>query len=168
MSEYIEHLRTVLIDRVHTDAVIDIQLGGLQPALYIRSEHLVSVCAFLRDDPDWYMDFLSDIAAVDYLPEPYFELVYQLASIPNEKQITLKVRMEHNRSSANMPELPSVSSVWHTAEWHEREAFDLMGIFFSGHPDLRRILMPDDWEGFPLRKDYQDPELYHGIPVKDE
>ncbi|MFD2744278.1 MULTISPECIES: NADH-quinone oxidoreductase subunit C [Sphingobacterium] len=167
MSEQIAHLRTVLLEQIHTDAVQDIQLAGLQPALYIHPDYLVAVCRFLRDDPAFYVDFLSDIAAVDYFPEPYFEVVYQLASIPHQTQITLKVRCENDRSSTELPELPSVCSIWRTAEWHEREAYDLMGIFFTDHPDLRRILMPDDWEGFPLRKDYEDPATYHDIPVKE-
>lgn len=167
MSIQIEHLRTVLLEQIHADAVQAVQLEGLQPALYIHPDYLLAVCLFLRNEPTYYIDFLSDIAAVDYFPESYFEVVYQLASIPHQSRITLKVRCDHDRSTDLLPELPSISSVWRTAEWHEREAYDLMGIFFTDHPDLRRILMPDDWEGFPLRKDYQDPEIYHGIPVKD-
>jgi len=92
--------------------------------------------------------------------------VYNLASIPYQTQLMLKVEIENNRRFDNLPEIPSVAAVWRTAEWHEREAFDLMGIFFTGHPDLRRILLPDDWQGYPLRKDYEDAETYHGIAIK--
>ena len=161
----IEKIQLLLKGEVHEAAVQDVQLEGLQPALYIHSDYLVDVCRFLRDDKRYYFDFLSDIAAADYHPEGYFEVVYHLASIPYQTQLTLKVKLPAERSTDTLPELPSVSEVWKTAEWHEREAYDLMGIFFTGHPDLRRILMPDDWEGFPLRKDYEDPESYHGIPI---
>lgn len=161
----IEKIQLLLKSEVHGEAVQDMQLDGLQPALYIRADYLVEVCRFLRDDERYYFDFLSDIAAVDYHPEDYFEVVYHLASIPYQTQLTLKVKLSADRSSDSLPELPSVSEIWKTAEWHEREAYDLMGVFFTGHPDLRRILMPDDWEGFPLRKDYKDPDTYHDIPI---
>lgn len=161
----IEKIQLLLKSEIHVDAVQELLSEGLQPALLINADFLVEVCLLLRDHHEHYYDFLSNIAAVDYYPENYFEVVYHLASIPYQTQLTLKVRLQNDRSPDLLPELPSVSSVWKTADWHEREAFDLMGIYFKGHPDLRRILMPDDWQGFPLRKDYEDPEAYHGIPV---
>jgi NADH-quinone oxidoreductase subunit C len=94
-----------------------------------------------------------------------FGVVYNLASIPYKKQLTLKVVKYHDRSREDLPSFPSVSTVWRTAEWHEREAYDLLGINFENHPDLRRILLPDDWEGYPLRKDYKAQEYYRGIKV---
>ncbi|WP_039054293.1 NADH-quinone oxidoreductase subunit C [Sphingobacterium sp. T2] len=143
--------------------------GGLQQTITLPKDILVDVCRYLRDDSKYYFDFLSNITAVDYFPENRFAVVYNLASLPFQRQLTLRVELTmENRDKNNLPEVPSVSSVWRTADWHEREAFDLMGIFFSGHPDLRRILLPDDWQGFPLRKDYEDPESYHGIPIKGQ
>lgn len=141
--------------------------GSKQDTIVVSKEKLVDICLFLRDHQDYYYDFLSNITAVDYHPEKRFVVVYNLASLPYQSQLTIRVELPmENRNVDNLPELPSVSSVWRTADWHEREAFDLMGIFFTGHPDLRRILLPDDWEGFPLRKDYEDPESYHGISIK--
>ena len=78
----------------------------------------------------------------------------------------LKVEVARNTEEGKLPQVPSVSSIWKTADWHEREAFDLVGIEFTNHPDLRRILLPSDWEGYPLRKDYKEQEEYHGIKVK--
>lgn len=141
--------------------------GSKQDTIVVSKEKLVDICLFLRDHQDYYYDFLSNITALDYHPENRFAVVYNLASLPYQSQLTIRVELPmENRNVDNLPELPSVSSVWRTADWHEREAFDLMGVFFTGHPDLRRILLPDDWEGFPLRKDYEDPESYHGISIK--
>lgn len=162
----IEKIYSSLEKHIHPDAVQSLETSGLQPAIYLHPQYLKQVCYFLRDTEGYYFDFLADIAAVDYYPEPYFELVYHLTSIPYQQQLVLKVKLENDRSSEELPTAASVSEVWRTADWHEREAFDLMGIYFEGHPDLRRILMPDDWQGYPLRKDYQDPETYHGISVK--
>lgn len=140
---------------------------GLQPTLVVQPEILVDLCSWLRDHSSYYFDFLANITAVDYFPESRFAVVYHLTSIPYQLQLTLRVELLQDRNLELLPEVPSVSAVWRTADWHEREAFDLMGIYFTGHPDLRRILLPDDWEGFPLRKDYQDAETYHGIPIKN-
>lgn len=139
---------------------------GLQPTLLIAKDKIKSICLWLRDHEDYYFDFLANISAVDYYPAPEFAVVYHLSSIPYQTQLTLKVLLPNDRALDNLPEIESVSSVWRTADWHEREAFDLMGIYFTGHKDLRRILLPDDWEGFPLRKDYKEAEFYQGIPTK--
>ena len=163
----IEQLKIHLIDKFGEDAVISLETTGLQPALYIQPSYLVSICAFLRDDARYYFDFLANISAVDHgIIAEEFTIVYHLTSMPYKKQLVLKVGLPNERDLDKLPEIPSVTSIWRTADWHEREAFDLMGIYFTGHPDMRRILMPDDWEGYPLRKDYQDPESYNGISIK--
>lgn len=121
-----------------------------QSWVVVRKDDLLKVCEFLRDDPEMGFDFLSFVCAVDYLPrEPRFELVYQLYSTKTHKRFRLKTRVDSQDAT-----VPSVTSVWATADWHERETYDLMGINFQDHPDLRRILLPADWVGHPLRKDY--------------
>jgi NADH-quinone oxidoreductase subunit C len=143
--------------------------GTRQHTIVVNASVLVELCLYLRDSSSYYFDFLANITAVDYFPENRFAVVYHLASLPYQTQLTLRVELPVvNRDGDNLPEVPSVSGVWRTADWHEREAFDLMGIYFTDHPDLRRILLPDDWQGFPLRKDYEDAEYYHGIPIKGE
>ncbi len=115
----------------------------------VRKEDIVPVSRFLRDDPELSFNFLSDLCGVDY-PErkPRFEVVYNLYSVSKNHRIRLKIRVDEGQ------DVPSVTSVWSAANWHEREVFDMFGIGFEGHPDLRRILMADDWEGHPLRKDF--------------
>ena len=107
-------------------------------------------CALLRDNPDFPFNYLSDVTCVDYYPSDLrFEVIYHLLSIPNKERVRLKVRL-----SGEMPALDSVTSVWPSANYFEREVFDLFGVRFNGHPYLRRLLMPENWEGHPLRKDY--------------
>lgn len=116
----------------------------------VTRENLRRVCDFLRSDPALQFSFLSDVTGVDRFPvEPRFELNYHLLSIPHRMRVRVKARV-----SGQDPVVPSVTSVWPTANWHEREIFDLFGVRFEGHPDLTRILLPEDWEGHPLRKDY--------------
>lgn len=161
----IEKLNQQIVDVFGAESIVELHQNGLQPSLQINPVYLPQVCLWLRDHSEYYFDFLSNITAVDYYPATRFAIVYHLTSIPYQFQLTLKVFLDNDRSLDNLPELPSVSSIWKTAEWHEREAFDLMGIYFTDHPDLRRILLPDDWQGFPLRKDYKDAESYHGISL---
>jgi NADH-quinone oxidoreductase subunit C len=117
--------------------------------IIVKKEGIVPICQFLRDDPKLSYNFLSDLCGVDYLErKPRFDVVYNLYSIEKNHRVRLKVRVDEGEI------VPSVTSVWSGANWHEREVFDMFGIRFDGHPDLRRILMPDDWEGHPLRKDF--------------
>lgn len=133
-----------------------------QPQLTIASEKILEVCFFLRDTDQLYFDYMTCLSGMDNgVEKKTMEVIYHLYSIPYNHSLVLKVELEREN-----PELPTVSIVWRTADWHEREAYDMFGIKFVNHPDLRRILLPADWEGFPLRKDYQEQEYYHGIKVK--
>jgi len=116
----------------------------------VPAAHIRDAVDFLRADPDLKFTFLSDITGVDRFPiEPRFEVNYHLLSMEGRERVRLKVRV-----GTSSPVVPSITSVWPTANWHEREIFDLFGVRFEGHPDLRRLLMPENWEGHPLRKDY--------------
>jgi NADH-quinone oxidoreductase subunit C len=130
----------------------------------LPADRVVEVCTFLRDDPEFDFAMLSWLGGVDMLPrEPRFEVVYGLLSLSHNARLHLKVLLpgEH-------PSVPTVSGVWPTAVWHEREAFDFYGIDFAGHPDLTRILLPEDWVGWPLRKDsplgYEEVAFTHNTP----
>jgi len=159
-------IKDLLTDKFGQGVISAIEPMGLQPALLIDPEFIVQVCEELRDNNKTWFDFLSCLSGVDHGPEKNkFEIVYHLASIPHKLQLVLKTIKEHDRNSETLPSFHTVSGVWRTAEWHEREAFDLLGIHFEGHPDLRRILLPDDWEGYPLRKDYLAAEEYKGIKI---
>jgi NADH-quinone oxidoreductase subunit C len=129
------------------------------PFAVIRRDAILKVCAFLRDDPELAFDFLSCLSGVD--DGKTLRVVYHLYSIRRNQNAVLKVDVGRDD-----PRTPSVVNVWPTADWHEREAYDLLGIRFDGHPDLRRILLPEDWEGHPLRKDYEFPEEYQGMPLR--
>ncbi len=118
--------------------------------LVVPRELLRAAAERLRDNDSLQFNLLSDITAVDFFPvEPRFELNYHLVSIPRRSKLRLRIRLP-----GESPAVESVTSVWPGADWMEREIFDLFGVRFEGHPDLRRILMPEDWEGYPLRKDY--------------
>jgi len=118
--------------------------------VYVERSFVREACALLRDDPDCAFSFLSDVTCVDWFPsEPRFEVVYHLLSISKKERVRLKVKLD-----GSSPALDSVTALWPGANYFEREVFDLFGIRFSGHPYLRRIMMPEDWEGHPLRKDY--------------
>jgi NADH-quinone oxidoreductase subunit C len=161
-----EDVKQLLIERLGADVVLGEETGGMQPALIIAPDRITDVCLELRNNPATYCDFLACLSGVDYGTEANkFGVVYHLTSIPYQTQITLKISKTQDRNFDDLPSFPSVSSVYRTAEWHEREVYDLLGIFFENHPDLRRILLPDDWEGFPLRKDYVTAEYYKGIKI---
>ncbi|MEO6630977.1 MAG: NADH-quinone oxidoreductase subunit C [Mucilaginibacter sp.] len=161
-----EEIKLLLIDKFGEAVIVGEETTGLQSALLIAPNQIAGVCLELRNNPKTYFDFLSSITGVDYGVEAgRFGVVYHLASIPYQTQLTLKISTANDRSLDTLPTFPSITSVYRTADWHERETYDLLGIFFENHPDLRRILLPDDWEGFPLRKDYKAAEYYKGIKV---
>jgi NADH-quinone oxidoreductase subunit C len=141
----------------------------------VESAQFLAVMQHVRDEMQY--EILNNISGVDYLEpdakkvakagfEPHLEVVYHFSSFsrPGER-LMLKVKLPRwkNDTPGELPEVPSVAHLWRTADWHEREVYDLVGVMFTNHPDLRRILMNDDWEGHPLRKDYEFPLEYHDI-----
>jgi NADH-quinone oxidoreductase subunit C len=130
----------------------------IDPFCVVKKERLVEICRFLKTEPGLEIDFLEDETAVDWPKKNVIELVYHLLSYRHRHGIVLKVELDRAA-----PVLPSVEGVWKTANWFEREIWDLFGVEFTGHPDLRRIMLPDDWIGHPLRKDYQEAGGWHGI-----
>ena len=138
-----------LLDSIGT-AVQNAKFDRDELTIWIDRSSIREACAILRDDPDCPFNYLSDLTCVDWYPsEPRFEVVYHLLSIPKKERVRLKARLD-----GSSPAIESVTSVWPSANFYEREVFDLFGVRFSGHPNLKRIMMPDDWEGHPLRKDY--------------
>ena len=146
------------------DQVVKSSQECLQPFVVVAPDAVAEICAFLKNDPDLAFDTLMCLSGVDYKnskKEPErFEVVYHLFSMRHRHKIVLKAEL-----SREDPALPTVEAVWAIANWHEREAYDMYGIHFDGHGDLRRILCPDDWVDYPLRKDYVQPETYRGMPA---
>jgi NADH-quinone oxidoreductase subunit C len=158
------------------DKITGSNLENVDPWIEISHAGLLEVCTHLRDEPSLAFDYLNDLTAVDYLQtdekkakktdwEPHLEVVYHVFSMQHKHSLVLKVMLPRWKDDqpGNLPELASVAGIWSTAEWHEREAYDLFGIYFTDHPNMRRILCPEDWVGHPLRKDYEMPMEYHGI-----
>jgi NADH-quinone oxidoreductase subunit C len=153
--------------------------AALDPWIEVEAAALPEICRFLRDEPELRFEMLHCITGVDYFQpdpdlaakvawQPHTEVIYHLSSMVHRHRLVLRVILPRWQGgvAGQLPEVPSVSRVWSTADWHEREVFDLSGIRFTGHPDLRRILCPEDWAGHPLRKDYQMPAQYHGIQAR--
>jgi NADH-quinone oxidoreductase subunit C len=132
--------------------------GGIDMGLLVVGvDRLTDILRLLRDD--FAFDMLSDVSAVDWLPrDPRYDVNYHLYSTQTNDRLRVKVQLQDEES----PHVPSVVGVWPTADWHEREVYDFFGVVFDGHPDLKRILMPDEWIGHPLRKDYP----VGGVPVE--
>jgi NADH-quinone oxidoreductase subunit C len=144
-----ENLTTQRLRERFPDAILSITSFRNETTILVQATWIVRVCRLLKEHPDLRYDFLSDVTAIDWLPHrPRFEVVYHLSSLPFKRRLRVKVRVEEGEA------VPSVTEVWGTAAWHEREVYDMFGIPFDGHPDLRRILMPEAWQGHPLRKDY--------------
>lgn len=146
------------------DCTLTLNTSQPQDEIQVEPKDIETVCRFLKEDKSTYFDTLSCLTGIDNGPKANtMEVVYHLYSIPFGYKVTLKVIMDRVD-----PSLPSVTSIWRAADWHEREAYDLVGMTFENHPDLRRILSPDDWVGHPLQKDYEPEERYHGIKIKYE
>ena len=129
------------------------------PRVHCDAEHFREIAEFVFSDEQLKLDWLANHSGIDYVADAKMCCVYDLWSFEHRHSFAIKVYTPREN-----PSIPSVVDLWAAADWHEREAFDLLGIDFPGHPDLRRILCADDWEGHPLRKDYQFPREYHGIP----
>jgi NADH-quinone oxidoreductase subunit C len=139
------------------------QLEAKDPWIVVEPAAIADVCRTLHDDPALRFDSLSNLSGVDYKADGQIEIVYHLYSYTHRHSIVLKTRTPRDNAV-----VPSVEKVWKAANWHEREVYDLLGVKFTGHPDLRRLLMPEDWVGHPLRKDFVEPEEYHGISTRRE
>ncbi len=154
LQEILEHLQGLLLG-------VNLTLDSASPAPVLRvpAEHLLAVCQTLRDGPALSFDCLMCLSGLETADE--LQTVYHLYSMKHGHKVNLRCGCP----KADEVEMPSVASIWRTAEWHEREAYDLIGIRYIGNPDLRRILLPEDWTGHPLRKDYQAPEFWHNISL---
>jgi len=137
------------------------------PFVVVEKDALLAALAFLRDDPQCRMEMLHNVTAVER-PEA-MEVVYHLCSLAHHHSLTVKVRLPRPEGGTHqnwIPEVPSAAGLWAAADWHEREQWDLLGVRFTGHPDLRRILLPAEWIGHPLRKDYVYPTEHGGMPLE--
>jgi NADH-quinone oxidoreductase subunit C len=162
----IKDFKELLDERFGAEIVIPPVLPSEQNFLVIYKEKLLEVAEFLYSSEKCYFDSLSCITGVDNGPAAgTIDVVYNFYSIPYHHHLMLKVELRRNVEGEALPDVPSLAHIWRTADWLERETYDLVGINFTGHGDLRRILLPADWTGHPLRKDYSTPEKYHGIKV---
>ncbi len=157
-----EELHKYLTEQLGDTVILGTDQNATPKAILVDSRSIVEVMTFLHEDEQCYFDMLSCLTGLDNGVEANtMEVIYNLYSIPYDHGLMVKATLLRDK-----PEIESIDTIWQTANWHEREAFDLLGIQFLNHPDLRRILLPNDWEGHPLRKDYQEQEKYHGIKVK--
>lgn len=157
-QEIVDQIKSNLGEQV----IITIDENASPKAIIIDRQNLIEVMSFLQSDDQLYFDSLSCMTGLDNGPEENsMEVIYNLYSIPFNHHLMVKVELERENLA-----IDSLTGLWKTADWHEREAYDLFGIHFNNHPDLRRILLPADWEGFPLKKDYQQQEYYRGVKVE--
>jgi NADH-quinone oxidoreductase subunit C len=167
---------TAALEQKFGDRIKQKKLDAIDPFVVVEAGDLPAVCRFLRDDARLKFELLVNISGVDYLEpdpkkapkagfEPHVEVVCHFQSFTHQHRFTVKVLLPRWKDDrpGELPEVPSIAGLWRTADWHEREVYDLCGVRFLGHPDLTRILLSDDWVGHPLRKDYEFPLEYHGI-----
>jgi NADH-quinone oxidoreductase subunit C len=141
--------------------VSDFKGDVAEPYLKVDAEAIINVCRFLRDDEGLKFEVLSDLTALDWPKEEKIQVVYHLYSYTYRQQIVLKVDLPRDN-----PKVATVETIWKVANWFEREVYDLFGVIFENHSDLRRIMLPEDWLGHPLRKDYVEQEEYDGISTQ--
>jgi len=162
-----------LLRQEHPDAVVDALTTGRHPFIEVTADGLHEACVLLRDHDELLYDCCHLVSGVDRPDQEQIEVVYHLVSYSthpgdayrkraekNDPYVALKVRVPRDK-----PEVPTISDVWTGADWHERETYDLVGVIFTGREELRRILLPEDWPGHPLRKDWEFPVGYHGVPI---
>ncbi|HHP7242695.1 MAG TPA: NADH-quinone oxidoreductase subunit C [Cyclobacteriaceae bacterium] len=157
----IHKIKQIILDESE-DEIIPEEIDDITPAGFkIEKDKLIPFCKIIFNHEALLFDLLACITGIDNGKEPgTMEVIYNFTSIPFRQNLSLKIQLDRNN-----PEVDSLCNLWKTANWQEREVFDLLGIIFIGHPDLRRILLPADWEGFPLRKDYSTQEYFHGVKV---
>ena len=152
----------ILLEENFPEKAFEVVENATPQGIVVPAESLVEVMGFLHANDQLYFDMLSCITGLDNGPETgTMEMIYNLYSIPNDLHLMIKVMLDREK-----PVVDSLVEIWKTADWQEREVYDMYGIHFNNHPDLRRILMPADWEGFPLRKDYEEQTYYRGMKVK--
>lgn len=161
------------IREAHPDAIVDSLLTGRHPYIEVTAEGLHDACLCLRDDPGLLYDCCHLVSGLDRPDQEQIEVVYHLVSYSRRPDAAYRKRAEKNdpwvalkvRVPRDKPEVPTIADVWTGADWHERETYDLVGVIFTGRKELRRILLPEDWPGHPLRKDWEFPVSYHGVPI---
>ena len=154
---------TSLLQEEFGDKILASFPDDKHPRVHISAADLRPVAEFLFREPQLKLDWLQNLSGVDYVADDKMCVVYDLWSFDHRHCFAVKAYCPRDN-----PHIPTVADLWPAADWHEREAYDMFGIIFDGHPDLRRILCADDWEGYPLRKDYVFPREYHGIPASVE
>lgn len=174
-----KEIHDLLVSEFGSDKIVAINTEAIDPWIEVAPAAINEVAHFLKTDDRLLLHHLNNLSGVDYCEpdekkaakfghEPHLEVVYHLSSYDLRHQTVIKVKLPRwqNDKEGDIPELDSVADVWAIADWHEREAYDLVGIRFLGHPNLRRMLCPEDWVGHPLRKDYEFPLEYHGVRGK--
>jgi NADH-quinone oxidoreductase subunit C len=149
------------LEKKFSDKVSDFKGDVPEPYLSVNAQAIVDVCRYLRDEESLRFEVLSDLTALDWPKQEKIQIVYHLYSYSQRHQIVLKADLPRDN-----PRIATVEEIWKVANWFEREVYDLFGVIFEGHSDLRRIMLPEDWVGYPLRKDYVEQEEYDGISTQ--
>tara|TARA_B100000029_G_scaffold155326_1_gene150663 strand:- start:3936 stop:4421 length:486 start_codon:yes stop_codon:yes gene_type:complete len=150
---------TDLKNYLNTKAANKFEANDDEAYIDIKKDNWIELSNILKNDKNLLFDYLMCITSYDLNDQNHYGVIYNFFSNKHKHYLEVKIEVSDDHS------IPSVSHIWKTADWHEREAYDMMGIKFEGHPNLKRILLSDDWEGHPLRKDYKEPDYYHGMPV---